>query len=577
MSEFFIGYEKIAPATWVYLSSLLMLALYFKFSRYWSLRNLDLILLIAVAPGLLFYHWGSQLQVDALRQVAMNAPAEPADAATEADPEAPLVEETSVESPADEGTEEGAPDSASSPRSAFDDEGAGLSGSRRIPRTSAGAGSADPVVPSLTTEASNTETPIEADGATLEISVGDDGYETAVAGPEEESRRMLGRSRTLLTIGYLWLFGATALYFVRLIIDPLMVRRPLLEPNLSPGGLIFLGCSLFVFLMANVVTSPPSEDDLQGPKLASKLFQREATEKQEEPLKFGPGLAVVYLLPTLPTYPTAAEDDPNSPTQSYQAQAIASRIVAILAHLAIVAGLVVIGWRHFNNPTTSVGMATLYLMLPYTAIMTGRVIHFLPAAMIVWAFVFYRRPMLAGVFLGAAIGTVYYPLFLLPLWISFYRQRGWAKFVIGVGISLGTIVFSLIFTSSDVEDFLWQLRRMFGLWAPQLDGLEGFWDLVLPPAYRISALTAFVAISGGLALWPTQKNLGTLISCSALLMTAVQFWHGFGGGSYIAWYLPLLILTFFRPNLEDRVALSVIRAPRVSAKRVVGADTQMAA
>jgi hypothetical protein len=216
-------------------------------------------------------------------------------------------------------------------------------------------------------------------------------------------------------------------------------------------------------------------------------------------------------------------------------------------------------------------------MLPYTAIMTGRVIHFLPAAMLVWAFVFYRRPMLAGVFLGAAIGTVYYPLFLLPLWISFYRQRGWAKFAIGVGISLGTIVFSLIFTSADFDDFVWQLRRMFGLWAPQLEGLEGFWDLVLAPAYRVSALTAFVAISGGLALWPTQKNLGTLISCSALVMTAVQFWHGFGGGTYIAWYLPLLILTFFRPNLEDRIALSVIRAPRASAKRPVAADTQMAA
>jgi hypothetical protein len=574
MSEFFIGYEKIAPATWVYLSSLLMLALYFKFSRYWSLRNLDLILLIAVAPGLLFYHWGSQLQVDALRQVAMNAPAGPADAETEADPEAPPGG-APVESPADEGTEEGALDSASPPpRSAFDAEAAALSESRRVPLTSINS---DPVGPAPTIDATNDESPIESDGATLNISVGGDGYETAVAGPEEESRRMLGRSRSLLSIGFVWLFGATALYFIRLIIDPLMVRRPLLEPNLSPGGLIFLGCSLFVFLMANVVTSPPSEDDLQGPKLASKLFQREATEKQEEPLKFGPGLAVVYLLPTLPTYPTAAEDDPNSPTQSYQAQAIASRIVAILAHLAIVAGLVVIGWRHFNNPTTSVGMATLYLMLPYTAIMTGRVIHFLPAAMIVWAFVFYRRPMLAGVFLGAAIGTVYYPLFLLPLWISFYRQRGWAKFAIGVGISLGAIIFSLIFTSSDVDDFLWQLRRMFGLWAPQLDGLEGFWDLVLPPAYRISALTAFVAISGGLALWPTQKNLGTLISCSALLMTAVQFWHGFGGGSYIAWYLPLLILTFFRPNLEDRIALSVIRAPRASAKRVVGADAQMAA
>ena len=34
-----------------YVSSLLMIGLFFKFSRLWSLRNLDLLLLIAFAPG----------------------------------------------------------------------------------------------------------------------------------------------------------------------------------------------------------------------------------------------------------------------------------------------------------------------------------------------------------------------------------------------------------------------------------------------------------------------------------------------------------------------------------------------
>jgi hypothetical protein len=44
------------------------------------------------------------------------------------------------------------------------------------------------------------------------------------------------------------------------------------------------------------------------------------------------------------------------------------------------------------------------------------------------------------------------------------------------------------------------------------------------------------------------------------MMVAVQFWHGFGdgGGRYMAWYLPLLLMTVFRPNLEDRVALTVL-------------------
>src|SRR5213083_2619436 len=53
MSEILFQYEKINPATWVYLSSLLTIGLFFQFNRFWSVRNLDLVLLILLAPGLL--------------------------------------------------------------------------------------------------------------------------------------------------------------------------------------------------------------------------------------------------------------------------------------------------------------------------------------------------------------------------------------------------------------------------------------------------------------------------------------------------------------------------------------------
>ena len=50
------------------------------------------------------------------------------------------------------------------------------------------------------------------------------------------------------------------------------------------------------------------------------------------------------------------------------------------------------------------------------------------------------------------------------------------------------------------------------------------------------------------------------------MMVAAQFWHAYGGGLFIAWFLPLLLLTIFRPNLEDRVALKVIDAGRAVAQ-----------
>ncbi len=51
---------------------------------------------------------------------------------------------------------------------------------------------------------------------------------------------------------------------------------------------------------------------------------------------------------------------------------------------------------------------------------------------------------------------------------------------------------------------------------------------------------------------------GWMGSTLALVMLGTQFWHPYQGGLYMGWYLPLLVLTVFRPNLEDRVALSAV-------------------
>src|ERR1051326_5677977 len=51
------GYSLNDP-TWFYLSFLLILAVYFKFSRFWSMRNFDLLLLLSISPGLLLVRHG---------------------------------------------------------------------------------------------------------------------------------------------------------------------------------------------------------------------------------------------------------------------------------------------------------------------------------------------------------------------------------------------------------------------------------------------------------------------------------------------------------------------------------------
>ena len=57
MSDILFHYERVSPTSWAYFSSFLMLALFFKFNRFFSIRNVDLFLLIALAPGLLLVQY----------------------------------------------------------------------------------------------------------------------------------------------------------------------------------------------------------------------------------------------------------------------------------------------------------------------------------------------------------------------------------------------------------------------------------------------------------------------------------------------------------------------------------------
>ena len=66
MSDFLLQYEKIDPATFAVLASFLTISLFFKFNRFWSVRNLDILFLILFAPGLLLIEQGEFQQIRAV-------------------------------------------------------------------------------------------------------------------------------------------------------------------------------------------------------------------------------------------------------------------------------------------------------------------------------------------------------------------------------------------------------------------------------------------------------------------------------------------------------------------------------
>lgn len=511
-------YHRVNPTTWVYLSSLLTIGLFFKFNRFWSIRNLDLLLLMLLGPGLLMANFGLQMRFAASTRIKAEAKAaEEAKEKEESEEDVPISAIGVEARPVDPGAT--AVEETLPARSAADD-----------------GGPADESLSSPET----TDDELAA-GETSNEATDDEAAEEPTPG-EVALRKANGVEKA----GYVWLFFVGAILLFRLLADPTMARRPLLEPNLTAGGLAFSCCALFMFLMANVITSTPMA--------------------HEDPSKFGPGYRLLYAIPQVPV--TRIAQDPslekadNEEEESEVAFGVTAKIMAILGHLAIVAGIILTGYRHFDNIRAGIGTATLYLLLPYTAQMTGRVDHVLPAALLLWAVYFYRRPLTAGIFVGLA-GVVYYPLFLLPLWLSFYWKRGKMRFISGVSVALGALVLALMVYCYYAEaDFGSALVKMFGLHRPVFSGeevgdLAGFWNHN-NPVYRLPLMVAFGVLSLSFALWPAQKNLGTLMCCTAAVMLAAQFWHRYNGGTSMAWYLPLVLLTVFRPNLEDRVALAVL-------------------
>ncbi len=496
MGQFLFYYQRPEPATWVYMSSFLIVGIYFMFHRLWSIRNLDIILLLLLTPGLMLIHESYRV-------------------------EQRLAESTSVviEAPVVANMDQGV--AADSER---DD----------APNTNASNALGDH---NNLPDPGNSEKVSESNVLT--------GKRTSNWGVRE-----------IRLFGYVWLLSVCGLWLGRMLLDTTFFRRPLLEPNLTRGGLIFIGLSLFAFLMANVFNGPPA------PMKGSQINR-------------GPGFDPLKMLPDISTSATRREIGSAPQSNLYQRSEefegmkqvrlmTVSRVLLIVANSALVLGIVGVGFWHFSDIRSGVGAAVLYLLLPYAAQMVGRVEHAIPGSLLVLAVLFYRRPLISGAIIGLAGGLVFYPLFLLPLWLSFYWQRGQRRFILGIVLALTGLVIALGFASE--RNFFSQLGQMFGAIGFAIDDLDGIWGLGLHPYVRVPVVVAFVALAFSFAFWPAQKSLATLINCSAAIMVASQFSYAYGGGLLMAWYLPLILMAAFRPNLDDLVASHAVR-PLVFSRR----------
>lgn len=334
-------------------------------------------------------------------------------------------------------------------------------------------------------------------------------------------------------LGYVWLLGGSGYFLIRCLIDLALVRRPALTPNLSLGGLAWLACALFVCLVSVAVRPRQEAAPLVGKRSP-------VTEEMENVSERTAGTMAVRVA--------------GDGADGFDARRWVPIGLAILCHLAVVAGLIFIGYRHFQDVLAGMAAATFYLLLPYTALFVGQMHHVLPVALLVWAVAVYRRPILAGLFLGLAAGGMYFPLLVVPLWISFYWRRGagrfTAAFVLTAAATLATSGF-ILWMQGELAGSLRSTLALADWQAWKAPTSESIWQGI-HWAYRIPVFIAYSAFVITTAFWPAPKNLAHVLALSAAVLIGVQFWYADQGGVYVLWYLPLLLLLVFRPNLSDR-------------------------
>ncbi|REJ92347.1 MAG: hypothetical protein DWQ29_04880, partial [Planctomycetota bacterium] len=336
---------------------------------------------------------------------------------------------------------------------------------------------------------------------------------------------------------YAFLFTITGLIFIRLMLDPVLRRRPHFGQNLNAQGSAFLCIAAFMLLtMEAIHTDPPPVTAESVERATDMILGTEHPAETSGDAAAGPVVPILCL-----PFNTV-----------FQVDASAAKAVAILAHLVVICGLLLVGRNLFGDLQLGLGMATMYLLLPCTAYDVGEVHHVLPAALIVWAIVFYRQPLVSGVLLALACGMMFFPVFLVPLWAAYYGRRGGLRFAAAL-LLVGAVVFTIVAMTSPGPESVF--RRTFG--AIQIGELLSF-NIPGPTAgfwtgdmnwYRFPVIVSFAIFLAALTFWPRRMQFEQLSAYSAAVIVATQFWYPVHGGAYMLWYLPLLLIVVFRPRL----------------------------
>lgn len=376
--------------------------------------------------------------------------------------------------------------------------------------------------------------------------------------------------------------AATSLYLV--------FRKPVIDwgINLSTRGLWVL-LTVVVIINILVVLGRPGEDSGPYTSMGAQRWLETGTMPYGDPLlrgpdapgygaaaTYGPLLYVAHMPLQLLMGPPWNDPDMEPKDKDYVLPSqYVTKLTCLAFQLLALYTLVQIG-RRYSSENTGLAMAIIYAGSPYvlgmgsdTALVTGLpyISHIAPPAVILLAILFLHRPVTAGIMLACAVGILFWPVFLFPLFFGWYfwQREGFGRFTAGfagAGAAIGIMVIyftgsigdqgpiDLLITSTlEHQEGVGEREygsTTFSFWGTHPE-LASFWQQPLFGDTSIFKPTfiLFLALSVSsffLVRGQGRVQLALLVAC---LAAAIQLWKTNAGGTYVEWYLPFLLIGIF--------------------------------
>jgi hypothetical protein len=190
--------------------------------------------------------------------------------------------------------------------------------------------------------------------------------------------------------------------------------------------------------------------------------------------------------------------------------------------------------------------------------------HIAPAALTLLAFALLGAPAWSGAALAAAVGALFYPIFMVPAWLGYYwgRRDQLIRFLIGFGLAsaviggsvllqsreangrsrIGTILYDTIGHQESPDAYgsspfgFWGQRTGVRAWlmAPVVDSQSMTRPVVL-------AFFVFAALMFRVAQRRTPAQFALIVAAVAI---GAQLWKIHATATYVTWYYPFLLIGF---------------------------------